>query len=50
VETPMLRGLFPDFPAAQCVQPSEIADVVWGCVSDPEAYPSGQAFPVTNQD
>jgi NAD(P)-dependent dehydrogenase (short-subunit alcohol dehydrogenase family) len=50
VETPMLRGLFPDFPAQQCVQPEDIADVVWGCVSDPEKYPSGQAFPVTKQE
>jgi NAD(P)-dependent dehydrogenase (short-subunit alcohol dehydrogenase family) len=49
VETPMLRGLFPNFPEDHCVQPEEIANVVWGCVSDPEAYPSGEAFPVTNQ-
>lgn len=49
VETPMLRGLFPDFPADQCVAPQQIADAVWGCVNDPVAYPSGQAFPVTNQ-
>lgn len=49
VETPMLRGLFPDFPADQCVAPEAIADVVWGCVNDPSTYPSGQAFPVTNQ-
>ena len=49
VETPMLRGLFPEFPADQCVQPSDIANVIWGCVNEPEAYPSGQAFPVTNQ-
>ena len=49
VETPMLRGLFPDFPADQCVAPQAIATAVWGCVSDPSAYPSGQAFPITNQ-
>lgn len=49
VETPMLRGLFPDFPADQCVAPEAIAEVAWGCVNDPAAYPSGQAFPVTNQ-
>lgn len=49
VETPMLRGLFPDFPKDQCVQPMEIAEVVWGCVSDPDSYPSGQAFEVTRQ-
>lgn len=49
VETPMLRGLFPDFPPEQCVAPEAIASVVWGCVNDPAAYLSGQAFPVTNQ-
>lgn len=49
VETPMLRGLFPDFPSDQCVQPDDIAQTVWGCVSDPAAFPSGGAFPVTNQ-
>lgn len=49
VETPMLRGLFPGFPSDQCVQPTDVANVVWGCVNDPESYPSGQAFTVTNQ-
>jgi hypothetical protein len=45
----MLRGLFPDYPAEQCVPPEEIAEAVWGCVNDPEKYPSGAAFAVTNQ-
>ena len=49
VETPLLRGLFPDFPSDQCVPPEKIADVVLGCVQDPQKYPSGQFFPVTNQ-
>jgi len=49
VETPLLRGLFPDFPADQCVSPEKIAATVLGCVQDPEKYPSGQFFPVTNQ-
>jgi NAD(P)-dependent dehydrogenase (short-subunit alcohol dehydrogenase family) len=49
VETPMLRGLFPDFPPGQCVQPADVANVVWQSVNDAEMYPSGQAFPVTNQ-
>lgn len=49
VETKLLRGLFPDFPADQCVAPEVIAEHVWGCVSDPEKFPSGQAFAVTNQ-
>ena len=49
VETPMLRGLFPDYPAAQCVQPEAIANVVWSCVSDSRQFPSGGAFAVTTQ-
>ena len=49
VETPLLRGLFPDFPADQCVPPEKIAETVLGCVEDPKTYPSGQFFPVTNQ-
>lgn len=49
VETPLLRGLFPDFPADQCVSPQQVATMVLGCVEQPETYPSGQFFPVTNQ-
>ena len=29
VETPMLRGLFPDFPADQALAPSAVADLIW---------------------
>ena len=47
VETPLLRGLFPDFPAEQCVSPEQVADKVWGCVNSPTDYPSGSAFTVT---
>jgi len=46
VETPLLRGLFPDFPSEQCVSPDRIAEEVWGCVNSPTDYPSGSAFPV----
>ncbi len=46
VETNLLRGLFPDFPADQCVSPNEIADKVWAIVSQPENHPSGEAFKV----
>lgn len=49
VETPLLRGLFPDFPADQCVSPEAIADKVWQCIADPEGHPSGSAFEVTRQ-
>lgn len=47
VETPLLRGLFPDFPPEGCVSPDRIAEEVWGCVNSPADYPSGSAFPVT---
>ena len=49
VETPLLRGLFPDFPADQCVSPQQVAMMVLGCVQQPQKYPSGKFFPVTNQ-
>ena len=47
VETPLLRGLFPDFPAEECVSPDAVATVVWKCVTLPEDYPSGSAFPIS---
>lgn len=47
VETPLLRSLFPDFPPENCVAPNDIADAVVGCVQSPEAWPSGECFPVT---
>ena len=47
VETPLLRGLFPDFPAEECVAPERIAEVVWGCTNSPADYPSGSAFQIT---
>ena len=50
VETPMLRGLFPDFPTDQCVSPEDVAEKIWGCVNEPENFESGAAFPVTNQN
>ncbi len=44
VETPLLRSLFPDFPADQALQPQEIADLVWRLCSPEMAHCSGQAF------
>ncbi len=49
VETQMLRGLFPDFPADECVTPEDVAEKIWQCVSLPAQYESGQHFAVTNQ-
>ena len=47
VETKMLRGLFPDFPADQCVSPETIAEKIWECVSDPVNHDSGSHYSVT---
>lgn len=47
VETPLLRGLFPDFPSGQCVSPDKVAAAVWGCVSAPDQFPSGGHFQIT---
>ncbi|MEL7498070.1 MAG: SDR family oxidoreductase [Planctomycetota bacterium] len=49
VETPLLRGLFPDFPAEQCVSSDTIAQQILKCVDDPENYTSGDVIPMTNQ-
>ena len=49
VETPLLRGLFPDFPPEQCVHPDEIASIIWNCVSQPDQHASGESIPVTKQ-
>ncbi len=46
VETPLLRGLFPDFPHDQCVSPADVAHLVWRCVLEPNEFPSGQAFAI----
>ena len=46
VETKMLRGLFPDFPADQCVSPETIAAKIWECTTDPANHLSGSHYPV----
>ena len=46
VETDLLRGLFPDFPAEECVSPEDIANKVWDCVADAAQHPNGEAFTV----
>lgn len=44
VETPLLRSLFPDFPAEQAVGPNEIAEVVWRLCQPDMQYCSGQSI------
>lgn len=42
VDTRMLRDAFPDFPVAQALQPSEVADVVHALAQPACRYASGQ--------
>lgn len=49
IETPMLRGLFSDFPADQCVSPEEIADAALALCGDAFASSSGQIVKVSRQ-
>ena len=49
VETPMLRRLFPDFPADQCVQPTEVANTIWRCVNEPDQLETGKPHHITKQ-
>ncbi len=42
VETQMLRGPFPDFPIDDCLQPSEVADMVWMVTQPQFGYATGQ--------
>lgn len=49
VETPMLRGLFADFPSEQCVSPEEIADAIKVACSDEMKNSSGQIIKVSRQ-
>lgn len=49
VETSMLRGLFPDFPADQCVKPSDVAELALKMATQTDGYESGKAYNVTNQ-
>lgn len=44
VETEMLRGAFPDFPAEQCMSTEEIADVIVGCTRDELRFATGQVI------
>ncbi len=49
VETKMLRGLFPDFPAEQTVSPEAVAAMICQLVGEEFSYSSGQAINVTAQ-
>lgn len=42
VETPMLRGLFPDYPPDQALPPRAVADLIWAVCQNPFRDSSGQ--------
>ncbi|HMO12912.1 MAG TPA: SDR family oxidoreductase [Pirellulaceae bacterium] len=44
IETPLLRGLFPDFPAEQTLRPEQVAEVIWSLSQPAMAPASGQAI------
>ena len=49
VETPMLRGLFADFPAEQCVSPEAVARLIDLTCHPGLSYSSGQTIKVSLQ-
>jgi NAD(P)-dependent dehydrogenase (short-subunit alcohol dehydrogenase family) len=49
VSTPMLAGLFPDFPAEQTVSAGEVAEVICQLALPPWRFSSGEAFTVSRQ-
>lgn len=44
VDTPMLRGLFPDFPTNQCLTPEEVADLVVSLTEPNCGHTSGETI------
>ncbi len=49
IETPMLRGLFADFPEEQCVSPMAIADTIATVCGPGLEFSSGQVIKVSRQ-
>ncbi len=45
VETPMLRSLFPDFPASQALAPQSVADLIWSVCQD--AFRDSSGYPLS---
>ncbi len=44
VDTPMLNGLFPEFPADQRLAPADVARLAWSLCGDSFQHSSGQAI------
>jgi 3-oxoacyl-[acyl-carrier protein] reductase len=46
VETPLLRGVFPNYPAEQCLLPEDVAEVIVAVCQQPLRYCTGQTIVV----
>lgn len=46
VDTPMLRSLFPNFPAEQRLQPTDVADLIVAVCSNALRYSSGETITI----
>ena len=46
VDTPLLRGLFPDFPTGDTVRPADVAGVIWSLCQSDFQFSSGEAIAV----
>jgi len=44
VDTEMLRGPFPDFPAEQCLRPEDVAELAWHLIQPACQYSVGQTI------
>ena len=44
VETPMLRGVFPDFPRDQTLAPEDVAELIFSLTLPGLQYSSGEAI------
>lgn len=49
IETPMLRGLFPDYPGDQTLTPESVAELVWQLTQSPWQFSSGEAISISRQ-
>jgi NAD(P)-dependent dehydrogenase (short-subunit alcohol dehydrogenase family) len=49
IETPMLRGLFSDFPAEQTVTPDDVARLIWSICQPDFQHSSGQVVEISRQ-
>ncbi len=49
IETPMLRGLFPDYPANHTLSPDDVAEAIYALLDPAWRHSSGQIVQVSRQ-